>query len=647
LTTRLPRGSRSVRRSAAFLFLGLVVVLGAASCRGGSHETTPTPGAATAVVPTPTSVPALALETDDLPSRDLLDLAHRLSGLKEAPADPVNPLPQSLSVGDHHLFQLVMMADPGAAADQPPHAIDVWATLRAVTPHGYFYVQDDESVSQEEIDQAAQRFEDEVYPTVTAAMGRERSPGVDNDVHVTVFNGPLQGAAGYFSDMDGYPKALAPLSNEREMVYLDLSLVMGSDAYSSVLAHELQHLIHTDGNPREDVWINEGVSVVAQTLVGQKADYSSSFLPEPDTQLTQWEANGDNYAHYGAAGLFFHYLALRSGGVNALHDVVFESGKGISGVDNFLLLHGGLTFDDLFADWTVANYTGGPADYLTGDERAATAAVLDEAKSAQATVHQFAADYIEVDLPGRSGTLAFDGAEAVPILADEAHSGSGQWWSGRGDDIDTTLTREIDLENVDSATLRFWTWFDIERWYDYGYVEVSTDDGATWQILRGNESTDDDPVKQAYGPGYTGQSGDGSTPAWVEESIDLTPFADQKVLLRFEYVTDGGLSTSGWAIDDVSVPEIGLSDDAESDGGWDAHGFQRITQPIGQQFIVQVIDVSNGSQVQRVALDAANDATIQLPAPSQGTTEYVIVVAATSEGTSEEAQYTYSLSLTP
>ncbi len=174
-------------------------------------------------------------------------------------------------------------------------------------------------------------------------------------------------------------------------------------------------------------------------------------------------------------------------------------------------------------------------------------------------MHQFAADYIEVKLPAGEATFTFDGADTVPLLANEPHSGRGQWWSARGDSIDTTLTRELDLTGLASATLRFWTWFDIERWFDYGYVEVSTDGGATWKALPGRHTTDDDPLRQAYGPGYTGKSGGGEEPEWVEESIDLTPFAGGRVLLRFEYVTDGGVNTPGWAIDDISVPELGLS----------------------------------------------------------------------------------------
>jgi hypothetical protein len=262
-------------------------------------------------------------------------------------------------------------------------------------------------------------------------------------------------------------------------------------------------------------------------------------------------------------------------------------------------------------------------------------------------VHQFAADYIEVELPSDGGIFTFDGAETVPALANEAHSGRGQWWSARGDDIDTMLTREVDLGGLSSATLRFWTWFDIERWYDYGYVEVSMDGGATWKILPGQYTTEDNPLRQAYGPGYTGKSGGGTEPEWVEESVDLTPFAGQRVLLRFEYVTDAGVNASGWAIDDISIPELGLMDDAEQDDGWQALGFQRLRGPLSQRFLVQVIELGREPQVRQISLDQDNRATIDLKGSDSESTKAVIVVAAITAGTTETAKYEYSLNTAP
>jgi immune inhibitor A len=644
------RRSRRIRISAALLSLALLILVSAVSCRDDGKQSpaasaTPSPAIASAT-PSPQPSEQTTFDLDSLPSRDLFDLARRLEGVEDAPY-PVNATPQNLAVGDHQVFKLVLMPSPGEGQDVPPEAVDVGATLRAVTTRAYFYVEDDTDVPQDAIDQAAQSFEDHVYPTVTKAMGHEASPGVDNDVHITIFNGNLEGAAGYFSDLDGYPKEVAPLSNEREMVYMDLSLDMGSSVYDEVLGHELQHLIHANGNPREDLWVNEGLSEVAGSLAGQPDTYGTDFLKDPDTQLNEWDPSGDNYAHYGAAGLFFRYLAMQTGGFDNLGDLVFESGKGITGIADHLDHHGGLTFDQLFADWLVANYTDDPSGYLYSDQRAATTPL--NTSGASGEVHQYGADYIEAD---EAGTLTFDGSDTAGLLDEQPHSGTGQWWSARGDDIDTTLTRAVDLSNVGSATLNFWTWFDIERWYDYGYVEVSSDNGQTWQVLKGQQTTDDDPLDQAYGPGYTGESGGGSTPEWVKESIDLSRFAGQKMLLRFEYVTDGGLNTPGWAIDDISIAQIGLSDDVETDGNWTANGFQRLTGPVAQHFIVQVIELGiEGNirlvHVREIPLDANNEATIALRGPDQGVKKSIVVVAATTYGTSEEGTYQYSFATAP
>ena len=67
------------------------------------------------------------------------------------------------------------------------------------------------------------------------------------------------------------------------------------------------------------------------------------------------------------------------------------------------------------------------------------------------------------------------------------------------DDADVRLTRSVDVPS--GSDVRFWSWnnYTIEEFWDYGFIEVSTDDGATWEQLvvrdeAGNEvSTDEDP----------------------------------------------------------------------------------------------------------------------------------------------------------
>jgi hypothetical protein len=580
-----------------------------------------------------------------------MDLAQRLRGLPVGTPRDAPPRQEPLPVGDHQTFQVVSLPDPGEARRVPPRSDAIAATLRLVTPHAYLYYEDGLELDEEKLERAGQRFE-EVYAGINEIFSRERSPGVDGDPHITVLIASLQNVGGYVSAEDSYPRAASLLSNEREMVYLDASIALPADEnYARILSHELQHLVHYSIDPDEEMWVQEGLSETAETM-GKDLNYlERGFLSNPDVQLNAWDPEGLYEPHYGASGLFFRYLLERAGGPATIRDLVSEPGDDIAGIEAFLSRHlPGVSFVDLFADWATANYLDldtGPYGYPDASVQAATSQSLSGPGEGEGSVHQFAADYIEVELAGGDAVFTFDGATTVGVLAGKPHSGHGFWWSNRGDAIDTTLTRELDLTDLPSATLTFWTWYDIERWYDYGYVEVSTDGGQTWQVLSGRHTTEDDPLELAYGPGYTGTSGGGEEPAWVEESIDLTPFAGQRVLLRFEYVTDSGLNTSGWAIDDITVPELGWLDDAESDGGWEAQGFRRLEGPLPQRFIVRAIEIGTETRVTDVPLDADNHAEIRLSGFGAGLTKAVILIAGATDGTSEPATYRYSLSTRP
>ena len=107
-----------------------------------------------------------------------------------------------------------------------------------------------------------------------------------------------------------------------------------------------------------------------------------------------------------------------------------------------------------------------------------------------------------------------------------------------------TLTRAFDLTGLSQATLEVWLWYDIEEDWDYAYIEVSTDAGQTWDILRGQYTTDSNPNGNSFGHAYSGKSGSADeAPDWVEEEIDLAPYVGQEILLRFEYITDGAQRT--------------------------------------------------------------------------------------------------------
>ena len=82
-------------------------------------------------------------------------------------------------------------------------------------------------------------------------------------------------------------------------------------------------------------------------------------------------------------------------------------------------------------------------------------------------------------------------------------------------------------------------------------------------------------------------------------------------MLRFEYVTDGALSLHGLAVDDIQIPGV-FTDDAETDGGWQADGFVRSTNFVAQRYVVQLLRLTaNGATVDRRFVD---NGTLQLDA---------------------------------
>jgi bacillopeptidase F (M6 metalloprotease family) len=205
------------------------------------------------------------------------------------------------------------------------------------------------------------------------------------------------------------------------------------------------------------------------------------------------------------------------------------------------------------------------------------------------------------------------------------------------------LTREVDLSNVGNATLSYWTWYDIEEDWDYAYVSVSEDGGATWTTLRTPSSTDTSPNNSNLGWGYTGQSGDGFGADWIEESVDLTPYAGKKILLRFEIVHDLAVNLPGFAIDDIRIPEIGFSDDAESDSGWSAEGWVRTNNFVPQTFIAQLIGYNKDGSISVARLPINDDNTAVWDIPLSGMSSAVIALSATAVKTSEPAWYNWEV----
>ena len=467
---------------------------------------------------------------------------------------------------------------------------------------------------------------------------------MDGDPRLTVLHTDLGGnVAGYFDARHELPLHTHPHSNEREMLFMDgVSFRPGSPEYMKVLAHELQHAIHWAHDPGEEAWVNEGLSEVAAELAGYSPSFIDAFLDRPSTQLTFWVEGRGSIPHYGAATLFMLYLLEHYGDDASLRELIAHPADGIHGLNAFLRPHS-QTFDDVYADWIAANYLdsdAGPYGYSKRQVRVGRIDRIEEPGDTTGHLAPYSSRYFDLTSLTNDIVLEFQGDATTRQVPAQCHSGERCWWSNRGDSIDTTLTRRFDLTGLSSATLEFMVWFEIEEGWDYAYVEASADGGETWTILKGLNTTEHDPVGNNYGHGFTGTS-DG----WQKERIDLTPFAGSQALVRFEYVTDGAVYESGFVIDDVAVPELDFLDDAESDVGWNAQGFERIDNAVPVDYLVLLIKRRRDGPdtVRRMEIDQEKRGSIEVVGLGQEVEDAAVVVSPIAPNTHQLSKFTLTV----
>ncbi|MFI6331663.1 immune inhibitor A domain-containing protein [Micromonospora chersina] len=183
-------------------------------------------------------------------------------------------------------------------------------------------------------------------------------------------------------------------------------------------------------------------------------------------------------------------------------------------------------------------------------------------------------DGIKINLPDKVITLA------------QPHSGSNMWYSGADQDwADVKLSRTVTVPNA--ADAKFWMWnnYVIEADWDYGFLEVSTNGGATWSEQKVYDATGKlvttndgyaDPNGRMVDFGNKKYGLTGSTGGWRHDYVDLSAFAGQTIQVRLRYATDEAFVERGWFADDFSVTGGGAttwSDDVEGGAnGWTQTG---------------------------------------------------------------------------
>ncbi|MGE5603152.1 MAG: hypothetical protein ACM30E_08875 [Nitrososphaerales archaeon] len=626
-----------------------------------SEMATATPGAtAGSPVPTaagPTIAPAAPesetalLAESEMPAADPRLLAMELKPDAGNIPEVVTNTAPTYKVGDLRKFWV-------SNSDTQEHHVTT-AELKYMTDVVAVWVEQGVSVNSDDLKASADRFTQKTYPTDREFFGSEWKPGVDSDprLHILWAHGLGENVAGYYSSADEYSQKVNQYSNEREMFYISAdsgNAQPNTSFFDGTLAHEFQHMIHWNNDRNEDSWVNEGMAELASDLNGfDVGGHDLSYAQRPDTQLTTWaDPSTESVSeHYGGSYLFMRYFLDRFG-ENLTKAVVASPKNGINGFDDALAQAGRPErFDDVFADWVIANYLDAPNADASGRYGYKKIdlfpmAISEEYNrypaSGKAQVSQYGADYIR--LKGRRPlTVRFEGQQQARLV-DAQPQGKYSWWSNRGDQSNSTLTRTVDLRNATSPKLQFSAWYEIEDGWDYAYVEASTDGGKTWQILPGKYTTTNNPVGNAFGPGWTGISGGGDQPAWVDEVVDLSRYAGKEILLRFEMVTDDAVNKPGLLIDNLRIPEINWQDDVEAgDDGWTSEGWIRTDNSVQQGWLVQLLEIGNGT-VTVEKMNVGPDGTGEIRLDNMADLDEVMMtVSAIAPVTTEKADYSYSV----
>lgn len=369
--------------------------------------------------------------------------------------------------------------------------------------------------------------------------------------------------AGYFSS------TISDFTDRNVMTIdsLDWANRTGPDAkrpymYEGTFAHEFQHLLHHDSDSAEESFINEGLADFAQFLVGYgHSDSHVEFIMNNlKNSLTLWEDQGglQILGDYGIAYLFQLYL-YEQYGPEFLQKEFQSPLQGIDSINSVLEEMGSdRDFKAVYQDYMTAlmldgNYQGNSKIY--NFESIDLNLNIEAAAESDSFAPAWGTDLKVITPDKKIDHLYFKGIDFLGTnwtTVTDPEKGA-VLWSNKGDQADNFLIKELDLTGETSPVLSFDTKYDIEENWDFGAVQVSTDNGETWTSLA-NEHTRDDIVDNGYPtikenlPGFTGSSDD-----WVTESFDLSQYAGQKVHVAFRYMTDWGYNEAGWYLSNLKL----------------------------------------------------------------------------------------------
>lgn len=530
--------------------------------------------------------------------------------------------------------------------------------LLGISDHAYFWFDTAREIDPDQLQAAMDGFEG-IVDEIRAVFGAEHPLGIDGDPRISILHPAATrvcqvtestvhqcGLGGYFWAVNQFPVEMIWFSNEHEGLIMNYdAFVLGGENYLDTLTHEYRHLVEYWHRDTTDTWEAEGQAVMAEDLLGFRGaniSFANTFMSDPDVQLTTWVSGSSrSIFHYGYGYVFSRYIYDRLGPEFFTTWATYPEG-GLAGLDQLLTAQEtGLSARGLWLDFLAAlvlfDKSGvAPVHSFAPEfgellDPVGTTAIPAPPQTIEGEVRQDGADIYRL-VPGQDATVTFTGSTLTSLLGRVPPSGSHFWYGGRVSSGLRTLTLEADLTGVTSATLEYQTYFKFSRAFGFGYVVISTDGGQTWtglatENMKGGEVQDDPYDFALTDRFYTGNPTGGG---WLEETVDLTPYAGQVVLIRWE--SDSGDRDTGFALDNIAIPEIGFYDDVESENAaWTADGWVRANAYVPQTYHLLLITFEGGAPVvTEIALDETNRAVFDVPGLA-GTEAYLIVAATTPQ----------------
>ncbi|HUG95703.1 MAG TPA: hypothetical protein VMK30_06120 [Pleomorphomonadaceae bacterium] len=423
--------------------------------------------------------------------------------------------------------------------------------------------------------------------------------------------------------------------------------------YESVFAHEYQHLLHHYVDPAESTWINEGLSDFAefithyndpslhvddrgfdshtQCILGWLSVASDENpIPRacgPENGLIAWGDQGADriLADYGFAYYLMTFLQSRGLGQSFFSDLHNNGSlQGIGALNDALAAFGSSTFESVFPDLVTSLLVDGYIDNGAAVNGAAAGDLDNDATEATVFFSPYAyatpadamgpatppgappwgSDYIPLGSGASLSSVVFDGDDVFVF------PGGPQWVVDSGgyftnpdvpESINYAPNQDLSIAravSADGQVLSFDHYYAIELGWDFGFVQVSTNGGDSWQSLScTGTTTDHNPgaisTIVANMPGYTGPSDVGGVTdtigtagAPLHATCDALPAGTDYI--SFRLMTDPAVEFDGWHVKNIQLNDVNVGTPGSLDG-WDN---QQFFSPVDLGFYLTLIGIN-------------------------------------------------------